>query len=202
MAVRSNLPVPTCPVTVELVPGQPDPVICADDWNAGATSLRALQDAGRVIFEARSQRVNNSLYLPLSGYNANAASSNLTLDHTAELLPGLTGYVLVFDLKLIQATVGGNPSYQTANVIISDGVNSQTLASYTSNPGNPANIGAVFTTKIDTGTINANIMPQPGYSKKVSIRLQLVTTNSGTLLTALNVRGIFGVQLKQYKHCT
>lgn len=202
MAVRSNLPIPTCPVTVELVPGQPDPVICADDWNAGATSLRALQDAGRVIFEVRSQRVNNSLYIPAAGYNANALTSNLVIDHTAELLPGLNGYVVVLDLKLLQGTVGGNPCYQTANIIISDGVNSQTLASYTSNPGNPNNIGAIFTTKIDTGTINANIMPQPGYSKKISVRLQLVTTNSANVVFGLNVRGIFGVQLKQFKHCT
>ena len=195
MPVRNNLPTPACPSLHDC--GED---VSNTDWNNAMNSLKALMDGGRIVFEARYHRVNNAIFLPVSGYTP-LSTSTISIDHYVEILPGFDKFVLVMDMQLIQSTQGGNPFYQNVSVILSDGNINQQLASYTSNPATPGNIGTVFTTKINSGGINGNIMPQQGLSKQCKVSLVLNTVNAGATVGGLGIRGLFGVQLKQVKHC-
>jgi len=190
MSFRSHISSPDCPGYIAC-----GGTVTDTNWAKVANSIRALQNYGRVIFEARPQRVNATVWLPLAGWT-NGASSIHDSNNLIEIFPGYDQVVVLLELK---PYVSG-AIYQDFQVFISDGAASYQIASYTSIPGGGTSLlPNVINQKAQVVTLPANIIPQPGFTATGSIMLRLITINpSGN--TQSNF-GFYGAQIRQTKSC-
>lgn len=220
MPIRTNIAVPGCPAKLPLVGVSPpnDCIPGSVNWNKLVDSQKFIQQAGRIIFEANSQRYNGGTQ-PVIGFTGNTFFENngspvapettaeiQRMTSTIELLPSLDKVLLVVNMKL--AAIGSMNSQ--LRIYLVRGAAEILLQSFravasggTFLPG-IVTTGAAPYTNAFPGIDISSLLPTPGVTEFAAIRIELRKFNPRGTVTGQGIGyndGLLHCIVKQYKDC-